>query len=134
MQQSLTVSAGTSTTQPFALTKGSGCPTCTDLCSGVACPNTICVNGNNPQLWNGTCNGGTCSNETAPAGSACPLGSSCVAGSECNSGYCGYNHTCVGSCDSSEVYVGNSSSDCSACCAGIPCNPSGNSWYCDYSG
>jgi hypothetical protein len=57
--QSMTLSVVASTTTEgyFTLQPGSGCPTCSDLCSGVACTNQpVCGS----QSTSGTCNAGVC--------------------------------------------------------------------------
>jgi hypothetical protein len=58
VQKTVTVNASQTATQPFILPPGSGCPSCTDLCSGVSCP-TAALNG---AQWTSTCNAGTCVN------------------------------------------------------------------------
>jgi hypothetical protein len=52
----VTVLPATTTEQNFALTTGTGCPTCADVCSGVACvtPGISCGN------VGGTCRAGAC--------------------------------------------------------------------------
>ncbi|MBS2031552.1 MAG: carboxypeptidase regulatory-like domain-containing protein, partial [Deltaproteobacteria bacterium] len=58
VQATVTVIAGQSVTHPFTMSLGSGCPTCTDLCSGVACGSAL-ING---VPTNATCNAGACIN------------------------------------------------------------------------
>jgi hypothetical protein len=56
-QMTLSVMPATTTEGYFVLNPGSGCPTCSNLCSGVACTNTsVCAAQTSP----GTCNAGVC--------------------------------------------------------------------------
>jgi hypothetical protein len=66
----LSVTAATTTEAYFMLNPGSGCPTCADLCSGVACTSTqVCAQ----QPLPGTCNAGVCMADAA-LGSALSVG------------------------------------------------------------
>ena len=59
----VTVTPATTTELNFALSPGSGCPTCTDVCSGVACgaPDIFCAPGGR----GGTCRAGVCVNDSS---------------------------------------------------------------------
>ncbi len=59
----VTVTPATTTELNFALSAGAGCPTCTDVCSGVACgaPSTFCA----PGPRGGTCRAGVCVNDSS---------------------------------------------------------------------
>jgi len=66
-QQTLVVTASQTTDGVFTLPVGSGCPSCSDPCSGLACPlttATACTANveTSPPLWNATCEVGTCWN------------------------------------------------------------------------
>jgi hypothetical protein len=65
----LAVSAFQTSEADFALQTGAGCPTCSDLCAGVACANTVCGGG----VVLGTCADGACIDGALTSTGAIPL-------------------------------------------------------------
>jgi hypothetical protein len=137
VQATLSVTGSTSTNQYFTLQQGSGCPNCTDLCSGISCPNAPstsgCVDGQNIPLWNATCSAGACFQEYTVTGGGCPNNSPCNSGSQCQSGACMVSGVCGAACTSSTFIC--STTDC---CYGLisvpyannPCSSS-TPFYCE---
>ncbi|MHB8418870.1 MAG: carboxypeptidase-like regulatory domain-containing protein [Myxococcales bacterium] len=110
-QQTLAVTAGNTTDGDFTLTRGTGCPSCSDPCSGVDCET-----GGTPPPWFATCELGACF-------SLASLGGFCSQGLACESGVCSAAETCVVSCQSglmnaSQYY--NCTSE-TQCCLGTNC-------------
>ncbi|HUB06129.1 MAG TPA: carboxypeptidase-like regulatory domain-containing protein, partial [Myxococcales bacterium] len=115
----LTVTGGATTDGDFTLTPGTGCPSCGDPCSGIACPNTVAqtcslMSGvgwaqEAPLPWMATCEAGSCSLEFAPVQTICPY--------TCNGNACWT--TCVSS--------GNNCNPSGQPCCGTSCT-----YYPDY--
>jgi hypothetical protein len=89
----LTTTATQTTDGTFVLPPGSGCPTCSDPCAGIACPSAVCTDGQTPPPWSATCYAGTCdigySTQTGGAvSSTCGLGAACNTSSQCASDNC----------------------------------------------
>jgi hypothetical protein len=138
-QVTLSVSASATTSQYFVLDSGSGCPSCSDQCSGVACPSAVVAcQGSTayaPPLWNGTCAAGVCSaayNTTNATQTSCSYGCNdasgtcydgqdgnvCSVSSNCSTNYCEAGGVC------GTTYCANPGSYCgsgASCCNHLTC-------------